>query len=200
MRAEERNLPAQAKIVLTAIIILLVDVSVLGVSLPQFRGMLSLGELERTTPVAQDFDLAPIMPGEPFSKTLRFFNQTSYPRDYRLVFVRSGQLRDCDGGGYDLYFQTDWSPGADQHLEPGEVETVIVTVALPQGAENMCRGDTGRLIVRRGYLDDGQGGGVYECRPSPLARLLHQAYKRGGDLTGYSCTDVDRSWFRFFSH
>ncbi len=190
----------QAKIALTAIIILLIDVSVLGVSLPQFQGMLSLGELERTTPVAQDFDLAHIMPGDSFNKTLRFFNETSYPRDYRLVFVRYGGLWDCDGDGYDFYFQTDWSPGADQHLEPGESETVTVTVALPQGAENVCPGDTGRLIVRRGYLDDGQAGGVYECRPSPLARLLHQVYKRGGDLTGYSCTEVDRSWFRFFSH
>jgi len=193
-------LPAQAKIALTAIIILLIDVSVLGVSLPQFQGMLSLGELERTTPVAQDFDLAPIMSGDYFSKTLRFFNQTCYPRDYRLVFVRHGQLWDCDGDGYDLYFQADWSPGADQHLEPGEAEIVTVTVALPPGVENMCLGDTGRLIVRRGYLDAGQAGGVYECRPSPLARLLHQAYKRGGDLTGYSCTEVDRSWFGFFSH
>lgn len=193
-------MPAQAKIALTAIVILLIDVSVLGVSLPQFDGMLSLGELEVTTPVAQDFDLAPIMLGEPFSKTMRFFNQTSYPRDYRLVFVRSRQLWDCDGDGHDLSFQTDWSSGADQHLEPGEAETVTVTVALPQGVENMCQEDTGRLIVRRGYLDDGQAGGVYECRPSPLARLLHQTYKRGGDLTGYSCTEVDRSWFRFFSH
>lgn len=200
VRAEERNLPVQAKIVLTAIIILLVDVSVLGVSMPQFRGMLSLSELERTTPVAQDFDFAPSMLGEPFSKTLRFFNQTSYPRDYRLVFMQHGGLWDCDGGGYDLYFQADWSPGADQHLEPGETETVTVTVALPQSAENMCQGDTGRLIVRRGYLDAGQAGGVYECRPSPLARLLHQVYKRGGDLTGYSCMEVDRAWFRFFSH
>ena len=86
----ERSLQAQAKIVLTAIIILLVDVSVLGVSLPQLQGMLSLGELERTTPVAQDFDLAPITPGDSFSKTLRLFNETSYPRDYRLVFVQHG--------------------------------------------------------------------------------------------------------------
>jgi len=200
VRAEERNLQAQAKIALTAIIILLIDVSVLGVSLPQFQGMLSLVELERTTPVTQDFDLAPITPGDSFSKTLRLFNETSYPRNYRLVFVQHGGWWDCDSSGYDLYFQADWSPGADQHLEPGEVETVIVTVALPQGAENMCLGDTGRLIVRRGYLDAGQGGGVYECRPSPLARLLHQAYKRSGDLTGYSCTEVDRSCFGFFSH
>ena len=191
---------AQAKIALTAIIILLLDVSVLGVSLPQFQGMLSLGELERTTPVAQDFDLAPITPGDSFSKTLRLFNETSYPRDDRLVFVQLGGLWDCDGDGHDLSFQTDWSPGADQHLEPGEVETVIVTVALLQGAENVCQGDIGRLIVRRGYLDADQGGGVYECRPSPLARLLHQAYKRGGDLTGYSCAEVDRAWFGFFSH
>ena len=199
MRVEERNLQVQAKIVLTAIIILLVDVSVLGVSLPQFQGMLSLGDLERTTPVAQDFDLAPILPGDSFSKTLRLFNETSYPRDYRLVFVQHGELWDCDGSGYDLYFQADWSPGADQHLEPGEVETVIVTVALPQGAENMCQGNTGRLIVRRGYLDDGQGGGVYECRPSPLVRLLHQAYQRGGDLTGYICAEVGWSLFSFSS-
>ena len=196
----ERNLQVQAKIALTAIIILLIDVSVLGVSLPQFHDMLSLGELERTTPVAQDFELAPIMLGEPFSKTLRFFNQTSIPRDYRLVFVRHGQIWDCDGGGYDLDFQSDWSPGADRHVEPGEVETATVTVALPQGIENGCQGDTGRLTVRRGYLDDSQAGGVYECRTSPLVRLLHQAYKRGGDLTGYSCTEVSRSWFRFFSH
>jgi len=192
-------LPAQAKIALTAIIILLIDVSVLGVSLPQFQGMLSLGELERTTPVAQDFDLAHIMPGDSFNKTLRFFNETSHPRDYRLVFVRHGQLWDCDGDGYDLYFQTDWSPGADQHLEPGEVETVTVTVTLPPGAENVYQGDTGRLIVRRGYLDDGQAGGVYECRPSPLVRLLHQAYQRGGDLTGYVCAEVGWSLFRFHS-
>ena len=191
---------AQAKIALTAIIILLIDVSVLGVSLPQYQGMLSLSELERTTPVAQDFDLTPSMLGEPFSKTLRFFNQTSYPRDYRLVFVRHGGLWDCDGGGHDLYFQTDWSPGADQHLEPGEAEMVTVTVALPQGVENICQRVTGQLIVRRGYLDDGQAGGVYECRPSSLARLLHQAYKRGGDLTGYSCTEVNRSRFGFFNH
>jgi len=192
-------LQIQAKIALTAIILLLIDVSVLGVSLLQIRGMLSLGELELTTPVAQDFDLAPIMPGDSFNKTLRFFNQTSYPRDYRLVFVRYGPRWDCDGDGYDLYFQTDWSTGADQHLEPGEAETVTVTVTLPQGVENMCQGDTGRLIVRRGYLDDGQGGGVYECRPSPLARLLHQAYQRGGDLTGYICAEVDWSLFSFHS-
>ena len=193
-------MPAQAKIALTAIIILLIDVSVLGVSLPQFQGMLSLGELEHTTPVAQDFDLAPIMVGEPFSKTLRFFNQTPYPRDYRLVFVRHGKLWDCDDGGYDLDFQADWSPGADRHLEPGETETVTVTVVLPQGVEHSRPGDTGRLIIRRGYLKAGQGGGVYECRTSPLARLLHQVFQRDGDLTGYSCTEVDRSRFGYFSH
>ena len=181
----------QAKIILTAVIILLIDVSVLGVSLPQFQSMVSLAELERTTPVAQDFDLAPTMFGEPFSKTLRFFNQTPYPRDYRLVFVWDGGLWDCDGGGYDLDFQAGWSLGADRSLEPGEVETVTVTLALPQGAEDMCPGDTNQLIVRRGYLEAGQGGGVYECRTSPLVRLLHQIYKRGGDLTGYSCVEVD---------
>jgi len=140
------------------------------------------------------------MPGDTFSKALRFGNDCSSPPDDWLVFIRCGSLWNCDGEGNNLYYETTWSPGADQHLEPGEVETVIVTVALPQGAENMCQGETGRLIVRRGYLDAGQGGGVYECRPSPLARLLHQAYKRGGDLTGYSCMEVDRSWFRFFSH
>jgi hypothetical protein len=193
-------LQVQVKIALTAVIILLIDVSVLGVSLPQFQGVVSLGELERTTPVAQDFDLAPLTSGDSFSKTLRFFNQTPYPRNYRLVFVRHGGLWDCDGDGDDLSFQTNWSSGADRHLDPGEAETVTVTVAFPQDAEDMCPGDTGRLIVRRGYLEAGQAGGVYECCTSPLVRLLHQAYKRDGDLTGYSCMEVDRSWFRFINH
>ena len=139
------------------------------------------------------------MPGDTFSKALRFGNDCSSPLDDRLVFIQRESLWKCDGERHNLYYETTWSPDADQHLEQGETESVTVTVTFPQAASNECQGDTGYLLARRRFLNKGWERIV--CKGlSSIVSLLSKICNRTDDLTGYSCIEVDRSWFGFFSH
>lgn len=184
-----------AKVAIRVVFILSVIVLFFGVAVPQVLGMGWPQALGRSTRPVHVFRLVNIMPGDTFSKTLRFHNYGSSPLHYRLVFVRSGDLWECDAGGYNLHYEMTWSPGANQYLKPGETEQVMVTVTFPQAASNACQGKVGLLTVRRSYLNGEEGGGaggIYECRPSPYAHSSSKGLLNSDDLNGCICGKVGR--------
>jgi len=146
------------------VIAALLAIVVFGVAAPRVLGMTAPSKLVRSTTPAHTIRVTNVAPGDSFSKRIDFHNYTSRPLDYRVVFIRRGELWRCDRGGNSLFYEVEWSPGADQHLGPGETETARITVRFPLAAGNECQGDIGRLIVRRGFIEGSDKGGVYECR------------------------------------
>lgn len=183
------------RIALVAVTILLITLLTLVVIWPYLQGVLLPTRLACGSETVHCSDRVQIMPGDTFSKTLSFTNRYSYPRDYRVTFVRHGSLWSCDEGGKDLDYETSWSLGADLHLEPGETESVSVTVIVPQESSDTCQGEAGHLIIRRHFRD--QEGGTCECHLSPLASLLGMAFFGASDLVSCPCSDIEWYWFDF---
>jgi len=168
----------------------LVVTAVFGIGAPQVLGMASPSELRRSTARVRTIRMSNIAPGDSFSKMVRFHNYTSDPLDYRVVFVRQGKLWRCDPGGDSLYYKVVWSPGANQHLEPGETEVARITVHFPLAAGNECQGRTGCLLVRRGFIHASEKGGVYECRALPIFSHGREMSDADDRLDGHICWDV----------
>ena len=184
-----------AKVAIRVAFVLSIIVLFFGVGVPQVLGMGWPRTLGRTTQPVHVFQVTDVMPGDTFSKTLRFHNRTSRPLRYRLVLVRRGPLWECDSSGNSLQYELTWSPGADRRLRPGETESVTISVTLPEAAGNACQGQVGWLVVRRGYLGRKSypnTRGIYECRPSPYARSCSDGLLERDDLRGLICGRVDR--------
>ena len=172
-----------------AVAIVLVVV-ILGIGAPETLGMISPGELSRCTPQVRIIRWDNIAPGDTFSDTMPFQNPSSRPLNYRLVFVRQGNLWKCDPGGNNLHYDIVWSPRADQRLKPGETETATVRVHFPLAAGNQCQGKTGQLLVRQGFVEE--KGGVYECRKLPAIPPGKTTSAAGDSLEGCFCWDVGK--------
>jgi len=169
----------------------LVAIAVFGIGAPQALGTASPSELSRSTARVRTIRVSNIAPGDSFSETMQFHNYNSDPLDYQLVFVREGELWRCDPGGNSLYYEVVWGSGADQHLEPGETETATIAVHFPPAAGNECQGDTGHLLVRRGFIQDSGKGGIYECRPLPVFSHSRKILDVHDGLDGHICWNVN---------
>lgn len=183
------------RITLVALTFLLITTLILIVIWPYLQGILPPTRLACGSDTVHCFDRVQIMPGDTFIKTLNFTNLYTYPRDYRVTFVRQGSLWSCDGNGTDLDYETSWSPGADLHLEPGETESVAVSVTFPDEAKNECQGETGHLVVRHHFLDRDQGRCA--CGLSPMPSLLRTAFFGSSDLVNCTCAEVAWAQFEF---
>ena len=183
------------RVSLVALTLLLITTLILIVIWPYLQGILLPVRLACGSDAVQCFDRLQIMPGDTYIKTLDFTNRYSYPRDYRVAFVRHGSLWSCVGGGIDLDYETSWSPGADLHLEPGETESVTVNVTFPHEAKSECHGGAGHLVIRHYFLDRDQGEGTCECGLSPMPSLLRTAFFGSSDLVDCPCAEV--AWAQF---
>lgn len=193
----EFTLQILSRITLVAVTILLIITLFLIVIWPYLQGILLPTRLACGSDAVHCFDRVQVMPGDTYIKKLNFTNRYSYPRDYRVTFVRQGSLWSCDRDENDLEYETSWSPGADLHLEPGETESVTVNVTFPHEAKNECQGEAGYLVVRHYFLDRDQGEETCECSLSPMPNLLKMAFFGSSDLVSCPCAEVAWAQFEF---
>jgi hypothetical protein len=193
--AKEYIVQVFGRIALVTVSIILIALLTLVVIWPYLQGIFLPTRLACGAETVHCYDRVQIMPGDTFSKTLSFTNHYTYPRDYRVAFIRNGSFWSCDGRGQDPFYDMIWSSGADLHLEPGETESVNITVSLPQESSGTCQGDAGQLGVRYYFRD--QEGEACECQFSTLASLLGKAVFGSGKLVGCSCDEIEWSWFDF---
>jgi hypothetical protein len=178
-------LSASGKAVRVIVIICLIMI-LFYVAVPKALGMASPRALSRSTRpvriIQPDIDL----PGDHTEHVIVFSNDQEFPVDYQVVFAPSGEFWRCDHNGSDPYYDFLWNPGSDQHLEPGETETITITVSLPQSAGNACQNKEGALTVRRSTQST-QHIGVYDCRPTFFSRLFGRN-QPANSLRGHICT------------
>lgn len=153
-------------------------------------GLTSAALLERDSSPLCSMAMRNMAPGSSVGRTLRIRNPRDHPVRYRLVIITRGLLWRCDPGGNSLRYDLAWSPGANQHLEPGEMEAVTVTVQLPLAAGNQCQGDSGRIRVRVRLCPEDDRGGTIECRPMNIMGRDVVSLDSDDGLDGYICWEV----------
>lgn len=185
------------RITLLVVTVLLFTTLILIVIWPYLQGILLPTRLACGVDAVHCFDRVQVTPGDTYLKTLSFTNRWSYPRDYRVTFIRQGSLWSCDRNGEGLDYEVSWSPGADLHLEPGETESVTVHVIFPDEVKDVCHGEAGHLVVRHYFLDRDQDEGTCECDLSQMPGLLRTAFFGSSDLVNCPCAEVEWAQFAF---
>jgi len=163
-------MPRWANWALKIMIAGLVTGLLLGVVVPRALGFGSPARLWAATRPKVSLKVNNLAPGDAVSQTVEIGDDSPEAMFYRIVFVKWGQIWSCDAGGHSLDYDLAWGAGADQHLLPGEVETVDVNVALPLSAQSGCMGQEGFLYIRRGPVEKEKDAGLYECIALPFFR------------------------------
>jgi hypothetical protein len=173
---------------------LILGIVVFGFAAPSVLGMASARRLEESTQPDRPLDVHHMVPGDTYQRTIEFHNSGAEPVRYRLVLVRRGRLWTCDNQQNSLQVGVLWtSTDADQVLDPGETETATVVVRFPLGAGNACQGELGRLVIRKGYTDASEPGGIYECSGEPLFSGGSGIPNSYDGLAGHVCWEVGKT-------
>ena len=104
-----------------------------------------------------------LVPGDAVYQKIEIGNYGAQAFGYQIGFIKQGDIWSCDIGGHNLDYELFWSQGADQYLQPGEVEIVEIEVAIPITTQNSCMGQKGMLYIRRGTVEERVDTGVYDC-------------------------------------
>jgi hypothetical protein len=143
----------------------------LGFLAPEVLGFSSPAKLWTTTRLDSSLEVENLSPGDTVNQRIEIGNNGKEAIGYQLVFIKQGEIWSCDIGGHNLDYQLFWGQGADQYLQPGEVERIEIEVAIPISTQNSCKNKKGMLLIRRGTVEEVVEKGVYDCFISSMFGL-----------------------------